>query len=90
MSANIPHGLFGQPPTEPDPAARLEGRLGRVARAKGLKLLKATRRDPSSPLYGTYMLVGPNSEIVHHGSDTDTYGLSLQDVAKCLGEDVVE
>jgi hypothetical protein len=85
MSDHIPPGLFAQKAVEPDPAARLEGRLRRVARSRGLTLVKSRSRSPDSPTYGTYMLLNAkDSSIAHSGSDTDAYGLSLDQVALYL------
>ena len=86
MSNDIPTGLLGPKGMEPDPHKRKENQLRRAARAKGLTLVKSRSRKQDSPLYGTYMLINAKSEIVHSGSGTDTYGLSLDDVAEYLGQ----
>ena len=87
----MPPGLFLAPSMEPDPEARRKGQLKRVAQERGLLLVEPTSLPPDSPLYGTYTLIDPSTEeIVHKGLDTHTYGLSLDDVAKCLGVHVSE
>jgi hypothetical protein len=87
MSERIPPGLFGPPDMPADPDKRLEGRLRRAARQQGLTLVKSRSRSEDSPLYGTYMLVDASTAaVVHAGSDTDIYGLSLDEVARHLGE----
>lgn len=64
-----------------------EDRLRRMARQQGLRLQKARTRDWRNPAYGTYRLVDENNIIVAY-NPANGYGLSLEDVADALAEEV--
>lgn len=66
-----------------------ENRLRRAAKRRGLELQRFRTLDRGHALAGTYQLVGPDGSVVaarEHPAFGRTYGLSLDEVAKELGE----
>lgn len=67
---------------------RREARLRRVAARQGLQLIKCRARDPRAIGYGTYQIVDPIIGSVYSAERRDSgYGLSLDEVARALGDD---
>jgi len=67
-----------------------ENRLRRAAKRQGLDLQRFRTHDPRHALYGTYQLVRlPGGEIHdarEHPAFGRQYGMTLDEVAKALGE----
>ncbi len=62
-----------------------ENRLRRVAKRRGLRLTKSSRRDPRALDFGGWMLVDIYQNVVVAGADVHEYSMSLEDVEEFLG-----
>ena len=63
---------------------RLESALYRLAKAKGLALIKYRSRTPSHPEYGHYCISVRGTNIIAHSTGPRGFGLTLNDVAEYL------
>jgi hypothetical protein len=64
----------------------LENKLRRAAVRQGLRLEKSRMRDPRAITFGTYRLIDESSNTVAAGDQNGGYGLTLDDIARHLGQ----
>lgn len=62
----------------------LEKRLRKLAKSKGLRLMKSRCRTPSDPSYGGYMLVDVYRNYVVEGAYRHEFDATLERVAMYL------
>jgi hypothetical protein len=55
-----------------------------MAERQGLRLDKSRRRDPQAIEYGTYRLVDVATGTVEAYGDSSLYGLSMDEIERCL------
>ena len=61
-----------------------ENRLRRMAKRRGLALMKSRRRDPRAYDYGGFMLIEPNRNIVIFGANPNAFSADLNDIEAFL------